>query len=531
MRYLLIIFTLVSFMFSEADNYKDLLYLKENIDTYHPNQLLIKFKNNIISINSTDNDILNFFKSKNINHLIKNRISEITPLFNEKEALNSQVYNKLELGNIYKLSFSDGIENIEQIIKKLMNTEFFEYVEPNYTGLTGGNRFEVNDPLFYKQWSLNNSGIYPIEHPGIADADIDMEEGWDIERGSDEIIIGILDSGCNLNHPDFSERIWENQNEIPNNNLDDDNNGYVDDYNGWNFAYNNNNPQDDLGHGTNIATIIGANSNNEYGYAGIDWNCKLMNVKILDSNNSGYYDWWVSAIYYAVNNGAKLLNMSVGGIGYSQSMMNAVEYAYENNVIIVACMMNENNSDIYWPAGYEHTIAVGATDTDDTRCNPFFWGGGSNFGNHIDFVAPGNYIWGYHPTSNNNNNWYWGGTSQATPHVIGLISLLIAQDETRTINDIKLILQETAEDQIGSIEEDSQGWDMYYGFGRINAYEALSYEINGDLNQDGGLNILDIIILMNMILDMNYSNIADMNQDGVLIIQDIILLVNLVLGN
>ena len=114
---------------------------------------------------------------------------------------------------------------------------------------------------------------------------------------------------------------------------------------------------------------------------------------------------------------------------------------------------------------------------------------------------------------------------------VGLISLLIAQDETRTINDIKLILQETAEDQIGSIEEDSQGWDMYYGFGRINAYEALSYEINGDLNQDGGLNILDIIILMNMILDMNYSNIADMNQDGILNIQDIILILDIILGN
>ena len=88
-------------------------------------------------------------------------------MFNEKEALNSQVYNKLELGNIYKLSFSDEIENIQEIIRKLMNTKFFEYVEPNYAGLTGGNRFEVNDSLFFKQWSLNNSGIYPIEHPII----------------------------------------------------------------------------------------------------------------------------------------------------------------------------------------------------------------------------------------------------------------------------------------------------------------------------------------------------------------------------
>ena len=523
---------LFSILFPKANNYKNQVYLKEDIHLHHPNQLLIKFKNNIIPINPTKDDILYFLKNININYLIENEISGIVPLFNPKHALNTQVYNKLELANVYKLSFSNEIENIDEIIMEFMNTDSFEYVEPNYAGSSGGNRLDVNDPLFYEQWSLNNSGIYPIEHPGIPDADIDMEEAWDIENGSDEIIIGILDSGFNLNHPDFSGRIWKNQNEIPNNNLDDDGNGYVDDYNGWNFAYDNNYPQDDLGHGTNIATIIGANSNNEYGYAGIDWNCKIMNVKILDSNNFGYYDWWISAIYYAVNNGVNLLNMSVGGADYSQSMADVVEYAHGNNVITVACMMNTNTSDIYWPAGYEHTIAVGATDTDDTRCMPFFWGGGSNFGNHIDFVAPGNYIWGYHPT-NNNNSWYWGGTSQATPHVVGLISLLIAQDETRTIGDIKLILQETSEDQIGSIGEDLEGWDMYYGFGRINAYKALSYDIAGDINGDDVINVTDIILLMDTILDANseYEQTVDLNYDGSINIFDILVLLNIILNN
>ena len=314
----------------------------------------------------------------------------------------------------------------------------------------------------------------------LNDADIDMELAWDIEQGSSSITIAVLDSGLKLNHPEFNGRVWENSNE-ESNNLDDDNNGYIDDFRGWDFANNDNDPTDDYGHGTNVTGIIGANANNNIGYAGVDWNSKLMICKILDQNNLGYYSWWVEAIYYAVDNGAKVINMSVGGSSFSNALQSAINYAHDNGVTIVACMMNENNSVTYYPAGFQNTIAVGSINPDNKRSSPFFWNSasGSNYGNHIDVVAPGNFIYGLSYQSNTNYNTYWGGTSQATPLVTGLAALLLAQDANRTPDDIRTIIRSTAEDQVGSPSEDIKGFDKYYGYGRINAHKALLHQTVG----------------------------------------------------
>jgi len=137
--------------------------------------------------------------------------------------------------------------------------------------------------------------------------------------------------------------------------------------------------------------------------------------------------------------------------------------------------MNEGNNVTYYPAGYQNTIAVGSTNANDERSSPFFWSGssGSNFGSHIDVVAPGNFIYGLNYLSNTNYNTYLGGTSQATPLVTGLSSLLLAQDLNRTPDDIRNIIRNTAEDQVGNSSEDIMGFDIYYGYGRINAYQAL----------------------------------------------------------
>ena len=330
-----------------------------------------------------------------------------------------------------------------------------------------------DDTYFSRQYGLYNNGTFSLS-PATNDADIDMELGWDIEQGDQSIIVAVLDSGVNLNHPEFSGRIWGNSNEILNG-IDDDNNGYIDDLNGWDFTNNDNNPTDDHGHGTNVTGIIGANSNNTLGYSGVDWNCKLMIGKILDQNNSGLYSWWTEAIYYAVDNGAKIINMSVGGSGFSNSMQEAIDYAYNNGVSVVACMMNNDNNVTYYPAGYQNTIAVGSTNPNDERSSPFFWSAtsGSSYGNHIDVVAPGNFIYGLNYQSNINYNSYWGGTSQASPLVAGLSSLLLAQDPTRTPDDIRNIIRNTAEDQVGNSSEDVLGFDIYYGHGRINANQAL----------------------------------------------------------
>ncbi|HZK08456.1 MAG TPA: S8 family serine peptidase [Bacteroidales bacterium] len=374
----------------------------------------------------------------------------------------------------FVVQFPEGA-GIQQVIDEFYATGDIEYAEPDFKGSTGGAATgSPNDPFYSRQWSLKNDGTFPLS-PAVAGADIDMELAWEIQQGDSNIVVAIIDSGVKLDHPDLAGRIWTNYNEIPDNGIDDDGNGYIDDVQGWDWAYNDNLPIDDFGHGTNVAGIVGANANNEIGYAGVDWNCKIMALKALTSDNFGYYSWWAGAIYYAVDNGAHVINMSLGGEEFSATFQEAVDYALDNNVVVVACMMNTNSNTTFYPAGFPGVIAVGATNPNDERAHPFYWSAtsGSNYGEHISVIAPGNFIYGLHYLSNTNYNTYWGGTSQGTPHVAALAALLLAQDNSRTPAQIKSIIELSAEDQVGDPAEDTPGWDQYYGHGRINAYIAL----------------------------------------------------------
>jgi len=361
---------------------------------------------------------------------------------------------------------------IEAVMQSYQKTGLFEYVEPNYLGKGHGVETIPDDPRFNLQWSHFNDGSFTLSTATV-DADIDSELAWDITTGDPDMIVAVLDSGAKLNHPEFSGRIWRNNEAI--NGVDNDGNSYIDDINGWDFANEDNDVTDDHGHGTNVAGIALASGNNATGYAGMNWNSQIMICKILDENNRGFYSWWAEAIYYAVDNGATVINFSAGGFGSSNLLEEAVDYAYFNNVPLVVSAGN-SNAGVEYPAKYDNAIAIGSTNPDDSRSIPFFWNddSGSNFGVEIDFVAPGNYIYGLNYNSNTNFNSYWGGTSQAAPHLTGLISLLFSVDETLTIDEIRAILEETAEDQVGEPTEDIPGFDVYYGHGRINAFQALS---------------------------------------------------------
>lgn len=381
--------------------------------------------------------------------------------------------------NIYSFSF-DTAKPVEKMVNILQESGLFEYVEPEYTGTSGGQKmqspppvFEPNDAFFSRQWNMRNDGTFNQGNP-LVDADTDMDEAWNITTGSEAITMAILDSGFKMDHPELSGRYWENQGEIPGNNIDDDNNGFIDDISGWDFVNADNDPTDDHGHGTNVTGIATATGNNTIGYAGVDWQCKVMVCKILNANNSGLLSVWAEAVMYAAENGADIINMSVGGSGNSSPLRLACDFAYDSGVTIVACMMNFNNMTTYYPAGYSSTIAIGSTDMDDTRSDPFFWSGnsGSNFGPHIDAVAPGNYIYGLNYNSNSNYNTYWGGTSQATPLVAGLCGLLLAQNPALSPEEIRQLIRNGAEDQVGD-GEDTPGFDLYYGYGRVNAYNTL----------------------------------------------------------
>ncbi|MDD5571978.1 MAG: S8 family serine peptidase [Bacteroidales bacterium] len=431
-------------------------------DYIHYSQIIVKLKDNVK---------YNLNNEKNINCIGIKSIDDISRKYNVVDVRKIRVKDR-EL-NILILAFS-GSADIKKIISEYSKINEVEYSEPDYKVEAYGNdRITPNDNCYPVQWSLNNDGTF-TQYKSITGADIDMERAWEITRGDSNIVVVIIDSGCKLDEPDFAGRIWINKDEIPDNSIDDDHNGFVDDYKGCHtvFSYNNY-PWDDYGHGTNVASIIGATGNNGIGYAGIDWNCKLMIIKALTLDGVGYNSEISEAIYYAVDNGANVINMSLGSKEDATIVADAVKYAVSHNVVIVAAMGNENKDMKGYPAAYDGVIAVGATNSDDTRCE---WNisYGSSSGSHISVVAPGNIIYGLTNTTNTNCNVSISGTSQATPHVTGIASLLLAQNPERTPLFIKKIIEKTAEDMVGDPSEDTPGWDKYYGFGRVNAFRALS---------------------------------------------------------
>jgi subtilisin family serine protease len=411
---------------------------------FHPQRILVKFANSDVLKQAN-------YDQNTFNIPILDQLNRKNQLVNIKG-----IHPKLGF-QTFALEFKHPID-ITRTIYSYYDTNLFEFVEPDYKGY-GGGEIIPEDSAYKNQWGLHNDGTFSLGTPASVGADIDMQKAWDITTGSDELVIAILDSGAKLDHPEYADRLWEDESG----------------FHGWDFANDDNLPDDDHGHGTNVLSIIGANSNDD-GVAGVNWKSQLMVVKILNEENFGYYSWWASAIYFATDNGAQLINMSVGGSSYSAVMEDAINYATDRGVTIVACMMNENNSVSYYPAAYENTIAVGATNPDDTRADKFPWNQtkGSNFGPHIDLSAPGNYIYGLHYLDDFDYNSYWSGTSQATPYVTGVASLLLSIDPDLTLESIRSILTSTAEDQVGRADEDAQGFDNYHGHGRLNAFNALT---------------------------------------------------------
>ncbi len=363
-------------------------------------------------------------------------------------------------GGVYSLTFAPG-QDMQVLAQAYMRTGLCRYAEAVGIAGLGGNA--PNDTAFYKQWALNNDGSFSIN--AKAGADIKMLQGWDIEDGDSNIIVAVVDAGCKLDHKELQGRIWMNNGEIPGNGIDDDGNDYIDDTIGWNAVYENNSPIDDNYHGTHVTGIIGANFNNITGISGVDHHCKLMIVKSADSTGFLPYDYFAEGIYYAADNGARVINISAGG-PEAAVIKDAVDYALGKGAIIVAAMMNWASSVKCYPAAYPGVIAVGATDAADKRANF------SNYGQHISVCAPGDNIISL---SHLYDTAYVmvSGTSQATPHVSGLAALLLAQNPARTAAAVKKLIEDNADDMVGD-SKDTAGFDRFYGYGRINTYDALT---------------------------------------------------------
>lgn len=371
---------------------------------------------------------------------------------------------------------------VTDAIVKYMSDLNVEYAEPNY--IRRVNATVPNDPFFNpQQWALQNTGTFA---GGTQGADIKMTQGWDVIRGNSGLVIAVVDSGVDFNHPDLVNNIWRNTGETSCiDGIDNDGNGFKDDCRGWNFVNNNNSPMDDLGHGTHVSGIIGAAGNNGMGIAGMMWNVQIMPLKACDINGACMIADIVAAVDYAVANGAKIINASFGGTEFSQTESDAVNAANTAGVLFVASAGNGgldsdgDNNDInpQYPAalGLPNIIAVAATDQKDHRASF------SNFGpNSVHVAAPGTYILSTVPIDGVGMSFssfctnsavaaydFCSGTSMAAPHVTGLAGLLETAYPGFTLSQIRGTILRYV-DLLPTL----QGWIQTGG--RINAFRALT---------------------------------------------------------
>ena len=258
-----------------------------------------------------------------------------------------------------------------------------EFAEPNY--ILNAQALP-DDTRFLLQWGLHNSGQVVSGYVGTAGSDIDAQNAWDISTGAGTVLVAVVDTGCDLNHPDLADNIWANPQEIADNGIDDDGNGFIDDVHGWDFMDMDSNPQDASGHGSHVAGIIAAAGDNDRGIAGVAWNVRILPLRFMNAFNQGSTSDAISAINYAVAMGARIINCSWGGSGYSASLYNTMA---STDALFVCAAGNDGvnlDDSPFYPASFnaDNVISVAASDQMDGLC------GFSNFSTTIvNVAAPG----------------------------------------------------------------------------------------------------------------------------------------------
>jgi thermitase len=348
-----------------------------------------------------------------------------------------------------------------------------------------------NDPYFKYQWPLYNDGTFTTPYYPTVKARADMKTtlAWEIEQGDSNIVVAIIDGGCKMDHPEFAGRFWVNKDEIPGNGIDDDNNGFIDDVHGWNFLDSNNNLDDQDGHGTSMAGIIGANANNGIGYTGVDWKCKLMILKITSPDSLIRSSRVAKAVNYAIAHKANVINLSISFGSEGTALKQSILQAIISGLVFVSGSGNSGIDSLDFPANMPEVISVGSSNPDDTWSREFPQGsGGSNYGPNLDVVAPGNCVRDMNPLLANEYSELASGTSISTAYVSGLAALLLAQDPRRTPAQITRLICLSSDDQVGNPSEDTPGWDKYHGWGRINMYRTLRADTLSVINRRIAIN-------------------------------------------
>jgi len=333
----------------------------------------------------------------------------------EKEAILSSVEGKRErrLNRLNSERVRVRKNKVKEKVKRLQENKKVKYAEPDFVA----KKTEIpNDTYYSSQWGLPK---------------IKAEGGWDKTHGGDFAPVAIADTGIDDSHPDLSGKVIKRANFTWDPDVDGD------------------------GHGTHVAGIVAATTNNSLGVASLGYDSKLFSVKVLDNNGSGYYSWIASGVIWAADNGAKVINLSLGGSSDSQTLRDAVSYAWGKGAVIVAAAGNSNNRRALYPAYYTNSIAVAATDSSDNKASF------SSYGSWVDVAAPGVSVL----STYQGNYAYLSGTSMATPFVSALSSLVFANNPSFTNQDVRNKIEATAEKIART--------GTYWTYGRIDACAAL----------------------------------------------------------
>ncbi len=361
-------------------------------------------------------------------------------------------------------------------------TSFF-VVFTLFSGLSAGPvqaGLSPNDPYYKNQWYLPK---------------ISADSAWVKVSASPDMVVAVIDSGVDIDHPDLEENVWRNPGEIPGNGLDDDKNGFIDDIQGWDFVNNEADPspkfkdgwtESGINHGTIIAGIISASTNNQRGVAGVAWQTKIMPLKAINDRGDGRVSDVVRAIDYAVNNGADIINLSFVSLSYNDSMQEAIRRAHAAGLMIVAAAGNEQSGgqgyDIdkqpIYPACYDGrlvgenmVIGVAATDALDQKAD--FSSHGSRC---VDIAAPGISFFSTVVAGSDKEapskayDGYWSGTSMAAPLVSGALALIAQANPELSRREIVNILFAST-DSLSRLNPEYLG---ELGNGRLNLNKAVS---------------------------------------------------------
>lgn len=345
------------------------------------------------------------------------------------------------LGRVYRLALAPATTVLSAVAALAANPDL-EWVEPDYRARPA---VTPNDPLYAGQW-----GLVQIAAPAA----------WEMVTGTAQVVIAVVDSGMDTAHSDLVANLWVNPGEVPSNGVDDDNNGYVDDVYGWNFVSDDNDITDSYGHGTQVAGVLAAVTDNGLGGAGVCWHCRIMPVKVMaDSGLSNYSDV-AAGVRYAADKGAQVINLSLGGYAYSNALREAVEYATSQGAVVVGGAGNDSVNTPFYPAAYERVLAVAGTTRTDTKALS------SNYGVWVDLDAPAVEI----TTTYLGGDWGpASGTSMAAPFVAGVAALIRSRQPGWSAALVRNQLVQTA-DPLDTLNPAYAG---QLGAGRVNAAQAM----------------------------------------------------------